>query len=463
MNTISVALPDELEGIDKNDVDDEFSREQFPPRLLRQMQDMNNHLIALKFNLLRKLLVPDHNLGQLIILFWVLTTLMTTFTTFETIVEVISTVLAAVFVLKVLKGMVGLLMGQRRLRKACVHATISKILNEGNADNFNYFVRCTKLALVINMFDSNTSALFTCPEALKMLNISNKATVLDALQKKGLRFSKELQKQVRNILLSCEGGELRSIKNMTDLGGDYQNLHKLIYTDIISLKFRNEILAHLRLEGEKMRKDNGDKAVGMKICSDIDDSLYSSGGSFPSGCDTHFPKHVVYPGVLALFKALDKQAMEEKNTCNLIFLSARPHAFKDFAEEHSYHIFAELVREGRMHTFPTLLPGKLWQGLQAIVLYPFLKHKAWRAVGELKTETFFEFADLYPEYSFVFCGDDGQGDVLAGEEMLKANRNHEIRAVFIHRVSPKFTMLVSGREEELPKTDDGWEHRKSKG
>jgi len=51
---------------------------------------------------------------------------------------------------------------------------------------------------------------------------------------------------------------------------------------------------------------------------------------------------------------------------------------------------------------------------------------------------------MYPEYSFVFCGDDGQGDLLAGEMMMNpalsennnnsASKSVNVKAVFIHRV-----------------------------
>ena len=35
---------------------------------------------------------------------------------------------------------------------------------------------------------------------------------------------------------------------MTDLGGDYQNLYKLIYSDISSDHTRNDILEHFKRE-----------------------------------------------------------------------------------------------------------------------------------------------------------------------------------------------------------------------
>ena len=126
----------------------------------------------------------------------------------------------------------------------------------------------------------------------------------------------------------------------------------------------------------------------------------------------------------------------DESECNLVFLSARPHAYKDMAEEHSYRLFKGLVREGKMHVIPTLLPGRLKQGLQAVLLYPFKKTLAWKAVGELKFKTFENYSKMYPEYKYVFCGDDGQGDLLAGELMSK-HYPDSVLAVFIHRVVDK--------------------------
>ena len=43
----------------------------------------------------------------------------------------------------------------------------------------------------------------------------------------------------------------------------------------------------------------------LKIVSDIDDTLMSSGGAFPAGCDRTYPRHCIYPGVLAFYSEMD--------------------------------------------------------------------------------------------------------------------------------------------------------------
>ena len=87
---------------------------------------------------------------------------------------------------------------------------------------------------------------------------------------------------------------------------------------------------------------------------------------------------------MQFFASLDHDSIDDKNSCNLVFLSARPHVYKDGSERHSYQLFDSLFRSGKMHVVPTLLPGKLKQGLYATFLYPFIKTNAWKPVGELK-------------------------------------------------------------------------------
>ena len=60
-------------------------------------------------------------------------------------------------------------------------------------------------------------------------------------------------------------------------------------------------------------------------------------------------------------------------------------------------------------------------------------------MAQQKFNNFKEFSDLWPECSFVFIGDNGQGDVRVGELMLKRDKNDragQVEAVFIHEVQP---------------------------
>eukprot|EP00520_Triparma_pacifica_P001315 CAMPEP_0118649144 /NCGR_PEP_ID=MMETSP0785-20121206/9545_1 /TAXON_ID=91992 /ORGANISM="Bolidomonas pacifica, Strain CCMP 1866" /LENGTH=522 /DNA_ID=CAMNT_0006541409 /DNA_START=190 /DNA_END=1755 /DNA_ORIENTATION=- len=111
--------------------------------------------------------------------------------------------------------------------------------------------------------------------------------------------------------------------------------------------------------------------------------------------------------------------LSDPSSCNLVFLSARPHLYKELTEQKSYRRFRKYVNDGLLHKMPTLLPGRLLPGTKAFLLSPLLKSSSWRAVGDTKFSTFRSFSALYPEYDFVFIGDNGQGDLLAAQKMIE--------------------------------------------
>eukprot|EP00931_Biecheleriopsis_adriatica_P028758 TRINITY_DN17149_c0_g1_i2.p1 TRINITY_DN17149_c0_g1~~TRINITY_DN17149_c0_g1_i2.p1 ORF type:complete len:735 (+),score=153.62 TRINITY_DN17149_c0_g1_i2:46-2250(+) len=267
-----------------------------------------------------------------------------------------------------------------------------------------------------------------------MLDTTSKAVIADAYMQFGMRTA-TAQRHVCKLILSCKGMELTKFKTLMDGSGGYNNLYKLIYQDISDEELRHEVLEHIQLEAEAAMCKVG-QYLGTKVLSDVDDTLLSSGGKFPAGCDTKVPKHVVYPGCTKLFEFLDnsyKPGMQEPS-CNLVFLSARPHIYKGIAERQSYDVFGNLVDAELMHRLPTLLPGRLTSGLEATFTFCVRKTDAWKRVGEDKFKTYTNFSKLYPEYQFVFCGDDGQGDLYAGQKMLREDAENKLKAVVIHRV-----------------------------
>ncbi|KAF4759247.1 hypothetical protein FOZ63_012158, partial [Perkinsus olseni] len=155
-----------------------------------------------------------------------------------------------------------------------------------------------------------------------------------------------------------------------------------------------------------------------KVLSDVDDTLVCSGGMHPAGCDTDYPRKTVYPGVGAFYRELDlgvahpepwpSSANDSYNILgNLVFLSARPHVYKDLTENKSYEKFIKYYQDGVLHCVPTLLPGSMTKGAD------FLLRERLEPLAENKYTNFKEYASLYPEYDFVFIGDNGQADVRA--------------------------------------------------
>uniref|UniRef100_A0A7S2PID7 Uncharacterized protein n=1 Tax=Zooxanthella nutricula TaxID=1333877 RepID=A0A7S2PID7_9DINO len=263
----------------------------------------------------------------------------------------------------------------------------------------------------------------------KLLSLMTKAILVTALQEKNVRFNQMDQVAMLRIFLSCRGTDLTALKNVIDGSGNYQNLYKLVYKDVHIAYVRKRLLGHLQREAYKVREKLG-CAFGIKVLSDVDDTLHSSGGHFPAGVDARFPKHMVYPGCLTLFQILDRSrgpwcddmksalAIDGMVSCNLVFLSARPHVYKNIAESHSYRLFEMLVRDQRMHSLPTLLPGRLRSGIGAMFMQPLKNTMAWKNVGINKFKTYVDFRELYLEYDYIFFGDNGQGDLYAAQRML---------------------------------------------
>ena len=140
---------------------------------------------------------------------------------------------------------------------------------------------------------------------------------------------------VRDIILGTKGRTLTRMKNACDLKGRIHNFWKLVYRDISSPEIRAEIIAHLAREGEVVKNDGLLPRERLKVLSDVDATLTSSGGHFPAGIDQSYPHHVLYPGVCTFYKELDLGSTsstgewEEGRQGNLVFLSARPHVYKD--------------------------------------------------------------------------------------------------------------------------------------
>jgi hypothetical protein len=58
---------------------------------------------------------------------------------------------------------------------------------------------------------------------------------------------------------------------------------------------QKQVMQHLQREGaalaaEAAARNPAMPGVALKIMSDIDDTVFSSGGSFPAGCDKRYPK-----------------------------------------------------------------------------------------------------------------------------------------------------------------------------
>jgi hypothetical protein len=332
---------------------------------------------------------------------------------------------------------------------------IISIFVDCDAVTLNHLVSHVKLGLLIykikdhrNFTGQHRTELIQllAVERLPALTVMSRVIVLHALQMLKLRANPRAECWVRNIILNTHGDDLSEIKTLTDSKGDYFCMNKLIFDDIKSETVRQDILNHIRKEAAlqsahmQMQTKRAQKRQHMawrKVLSDVDDTLFSSGGHFPAGIDKRYPRKVVYPGVLAFYRELDlgtrgPEEWPEHRVGNLVFLSARPHLYKDMSEKSNFAKFEKLRqvsgggRKG-MHTVPSLLAGDIVSGSQ------FIATNDCEPLSKKKFDNFKRYVSIYPEYQHVFVCDNGQGDVRAGEMMFDSFP-YEFEALYVHIV-----------------------------
>lgn len=265
---------------------------------------------------------------------------------------------------------------------------IIHIFAEASSEELNHIVCNSELGLLLyKIKDHKFARVYNRTKLLEILaktrvvelTTVSRVNLLDGIQRMKLTAHPNSEQLVKHILLKTTGDDLSLLKSMTDSKGDFNSMHKLIYVDIRDAKIRNEILSHFSSQGRVQRAHMAigtgiSKKRGImawrKILSDVDDTLSCSGGSYPAGMDESYPKKTTYPGVLAFYRELDlgcsaaaPERWDESRVGNLVFLSARPHLYKDASEKHSYEKFKVLQEQDRgMHTCASLLAGSLETG-----------------------------------------------------------------------------------------------------
>lgn len=372
----------------------------------------------------------------------------------------------------------------RRRETARVERFIIETLQDCGADDLNSILKRVQLGLLIyKLKDDNeqktwadyaASWVFSpsskgartelvdllAVQRVADLNVRSRVVLLDALQQMPLSACPQRgELWVRNIMLWTRGDELTELKTLCDLKGDVHSLHKLVYHDVREVSIRTDILKHVQREASvqsahrllRTRKSARSNRGSRKVLSDLDDTLLCSGGHYPAGLDTRWPRKAVYPGVLAFYRELDLGNDEDTDfrsrLGNLVFLSARPHVFSDLAERSSYAKFAHLLQAKRLHTMPTLLTGDLKTGGEMMLRGDM------EPLAQKKAQNFLEFQALYPEFDFVFVGDNGQGDARAAELMAAASspRGGRLERAYIHIVQP-IDRTHRGRQHDTPES-----------
>ena len=182
--------------------------------------------------------------------------------------------------------------------------------DECSADELNYVLCHLNLPKLIYSCRSDELMQLLLVESVPSYVPLTRAVVVDACEKvfvQALLFT-PWAAATCELIIGSTADELTVMKAVLDSGADHHNLYKLVHSYIpqVSDQMYRRVLAHLtnpdgtntKLQRLTSLENKIISGNGLKLLSDMDDTLACSGGSFPKGCDTRFPKHEVYPGLL---------------------------------------------------------------------------------------------------------------------------------------------------------------------
>lgn len=225
------------------------------------------------------------------------------------------------------------------------------------------------------------------------LELSSKASLIRALA--GNSGELRAEESIRELFLSETEEKLTELKLAVDCSTDGRDLLHIISNLINSADIRYDIVSHFQNAATSQK--------AMRVVSDIDDTLFSSLHDF------RYPRGTVYPGALELLGAV--------SSFPPVFLTARPELMASLFERLTH---SQLRSCGIERC--TVLSGRVG-GL--------FGHQ--RMAGQ-KARTLTSYAELYPEFEFIFLGDSGQGDLVMAETLLSKKRRI-IKNAFIHKLA----------------------------
>lgn len=180
----------------------------------------------------------------------------------------------------------------RKLQKG-----LHRIITSADREELNFIICSVNVAAVLEVANSKTIKMLI--GRMNDLETVSRAAIVDGLQKIGLRHRRQRQEWARDIVVQTKGLQLTYFKAYIDDGGDYHSMYKLMYNDL-QWDIRDQVMEHIRSEAAKLLEKmnavetHGPRPPGivLKILSDVDDTIFSSGGSFPAGVDTRYPRYV---------------------------------------------------------------------------------------------------------------------------------------------------------------------------
>ena len=241
--------------------------------------------------------------------------------------------------------------------------------------------------------DSRKEFIRLLQPIIDRISVTSKASMIRTLARKNMTPAEE---QFLAKMFMTENGEpLTRLKLDVDRATDGYDLLHILYNRFQSADLRFDLIQHFLKDSAESR--------GLRVVSDIDDTLYSS------LYDHRYPRGTIYPGVLELLSQLSPHPP--------IFLTARPELPASIFERFTHHQLRRYGIEGA-----TVLSGNL-PGL--------FGH---RRMADQKARTLTQYIELYPEFRFIFIGDSGQGDTAMAHKLL-GRKPPPIERAYIHKLS----------------------------
>jgi len=224
------------------------------------------------------------------------------------------------------------------------------------------------------------------------------------------------------------------------------DLRELVF-NVLEPELRPQLLQNIEAHATKKQIPH--------ILTDIDDTLFPNFNGFieTMGSDTSWKSHAPYPGIKKFYEIFHRNIPIPIARYTTV-LTGTPTFFKGHRLT-SPNIVDILGKNfGFMQGF-----DKKRHAVQAMLLgvYEHGPHKfavSSTYIAAVKYEKFMQYRQLFPEYKLLFIGDNGQGDLIAGKQMIESDPT---TLVFIHNIlkhSSAF-LLSDAQERDEQRNSDG--------
>lgn len=211
----------------------------------------------------------------------------------------------------------------------------------------------------------------------------------------------------KRLILNTKGQACYNLKRELSNLGANAGFVNVVYDYILNKEHREQVLAHLKEQVPKIRlATSRDRLI---VLSDVDDTMFQSSALMGG---PKYPSKSKFPGVEKLFVEL---------AWKVVFITARPSVMKGMT-------MGDIRKKVNIPNFG-MLCGKTSDLLWAA----FDRKRAFAKMAIQKYHNFDMMSSCYPECKFVWFGDSGQGDIVAGQMMMEHKRD-QMLAVFIHDI-----------------------------